>query len=132
MWSRLICVLGERLGGHIDVNGDTAVYKGLFPEGIKGAKNYSKLHETTKEFAGRFCYRAFQELDENQMEILDDKSNGAVYRRLNDNEHRVITKPNEMVEIRRKLFSQSRSEHPSTPRRYSTSTRPLNDTCVLI
>ena len=132
MWSRLIAVLGERLGGHIRVNGDTAVYKGSFPEGIPGANNHSKLHEATQEFAGRFSYRPFQDLDPNQMEFLDDKANGAVYRPLNENEHRVIAKANEMVELKRKLFSQSRSGHPPLARRNSVLTRRPNDTCVLI
>ena len=116
-------VLGEQLGGHADVNGDTVVYKGSFPEEMSGMNNHTQLHETTKKFAGQFAYPVLDKIDENQMKILEDNADKAVFRRLNENEYRVIAKIDVMAELRKKLSFRPYTGPGAASRRPSTASR---------
>jgi hypothetical protein len=103
--------LGKEFGGDVDVNEDAATYH--VPRHVHGSVHEVVLGNKTDQFMQKFKCQTFSKLNQYHVDILREQSATVAFSRINGVDYMVATKSQDMVELKRKLFSKTnqRSQH---------------------
>lgn len=106
----------EQLGGEIEINNDEIIYTGILPQLARSPTNESILANKTNNYMQKLKYQTFHDLKSYHINILRENSNTIAFNRIHKNNYLVAAKPQDMYELKSKLF-------PRTNQRYQLDNR---------
>ncbi|CAF2797193.1 unnamed protein product [Rotaria sp. Silwood2] len=113
----------NELGGEIEINGNDVTYAGNFPCLPRCPSNQAILANKTNNYMQKLKYQTLHDLKQYHVNILRANSTTVAFNRIQRNDYMIAGKPNDIFELRNKLFQKTHQ----TERTYSARNSQFND-----
>ncbi|CAM4964904.1 unnamed protein product [Rotaria socialis] len=115
-----------QLGGEININQNEVTYTGDLPRLPRASNNTAILANKTNNFMQTFKYQKLRDLKPHHVNILRANSNIVAFSRTERNDYMIAAKPQDLFELRGKLFPKTNQNFQAERRNPPTNYQPDN------